>query len=528
MFRSSNNVFSTVECPDLSSTGRCTVVNCLFRHPPSKRRHSTNGEATKKAKIGSHTVSEPPTAEKIETTAEAPDPPKKDVLFVIPKELDVDSKLSRVERSECTRKLAAFFKSKGLPTPNKLAIEEEFKLANISEDHVQYREHIQHCLGIKKAPQRDPEHIFPIEVSPSPDTLPTRRKYITILAEALRHASPELKTPMLKAMEEEYKIASSNSTATYGIAIKRRIYEIRNPDKVKVVKKTAPSKQDYITELRKLCIDPVKLAKFGYIMEPPPAIQEPKQVRQCHRCKSEFKLENAHKKVLCCYHSGKVVKTASGTRIYLCCQSVLGGTDTDPCAKSDYHVFYWTSPEELHHAQPFRKTSEMWGKKKGSLEAVGIDCEMGFTTNGFELLRITAIDYISGEEVLDILVRPKGEILDLNTRWSGIAEIKEEAVSFEELITLLGEVLDADTVMVGHGLENDMNAMRLIHHTVVDTAVLYPKHRATPTFRYSLKQLAFEYLGRTIQTGEHDSGEDSLAAIDVTKYFIEQDLARNT
>ncbi|KAM9924720.1 hypothetical protein OXX59_004340 [Metschnikowia pulcherrima] len=151
---------------------------------------------------------------------------------------------------------------------------------------------------------------------------------------------------------------------------------------------------------------------------------------------------------------------------------------------------------------------------------------MGYTTKGFELLRITAVDFFSGESVLDILVRPKGKVLDLNTKWSGVAEIKEEAVSFEDSIMLLGEIADANTVMVGHGLENDMNAMRLIHNKLVDTAVLYPKHKTSPTFRFSLKQLTFQYLGRNIQAGEHDSGEDSLAAIDVTKYFIEQDLER--
>lgn len=149
---------------------------------------------------------------------------------------------------------------------------------------------------------------------------------------------------------------------------------------------------------------------------------------------------------------------------------------------------------------------------------------MGFTSQGFELLRITAIDFFSGEEAFDILVKPKGEVLDLNTRWSGVAEIKEEALSFEDSMALLGEVIDANTVMIGHGLENDMNAMRLIHTKIVDTAILYPKHKATPTFRYSLKQLAFQYLGRNIQSGQHDSGEDSLAAIDVTKHFIEQEL----
>ena len=148
---------------------------------------------------------------------------------------------------------------------------------------------------------------------------------------------------------------------------------------------------------------------------------------------------------------------------------------------------------------------------------------MGFTTRGFELLRITAVDFFSGEDIIDILVRPKGEVIDLNTKWSGIAEIKEEALNFEDLIRLLGEVIDSNTILIGHGLENDMNSMRLIHERIIDTAVLYPKHKTSPKFRFPLKYLTFKYLGRTIQSGEHDSSEDSLAAIDVVKYFINQD-----
>ena len=83
-------------------------------------------------------------------------------------------------------------------------------------------------------------------------------------------------------------------------------------------------------------------------------------------------------------------------------------------------------------------------------------------------------------------------------------------------------------MLIGHGLENVLKAMRMLHKRVIDTAILYPKHKATPKFRYSLKQLAFEYLGRVIQTGEHDSGEDSLAAIDVVKHFIKKEYEQTS
>ncbi|RJE17138.1 RNA exonuclease [Aspergillus sclerotialis] len=45
---------------------------------------------------------------------------------------------------------------------------------------------------------------------------------------------------------------------------------------------------------------------------------------------------------------------------------------------------------------------------------------MGYTTQGLELVRLTAVTWPEGKVLLDILVRPFGEILDLNSRFSGI------------------------------------------------------------------------------------------------------------
>lgn len=67
--------------------------------------------------------------------------------------------------------------------------------------------------------------------------------------------------------------------------------------------------------------------------------------------------------------------------------------------------------------------------------------------------------------------------------------------------------------MIGHGLENDLNVMRIIHRSIIDTAILYSKGK----YKVSLKNLAFEFLSRKIQSGEHDSSEDAIATMDVVK-----------
>lgn len=367
---------------------------------------------------------------------------------------------------------------------------------------------------------QDPAHILPKEVTPAPAQMSTRKHYIKVMRDIILKVDPEEETPIIKATAIEFEVASTSKTSTYVQLIKRKAYELGHPEKFKT-KSTDWTDQELLQALEKLVIPLEKLERFGYITRAPkPAI--PSSNRVCRRCSIEFKLDDQLDIGRCLYHEGKIMKKDKSTRIYTCCGAEVS-PDTDPCASAEHHVFSWSSPGEMHFFLPFKSTKLLFPTNPKACKAVGIDCEMGFTTQGFELLRITAIDFLTGEEVIDILVRPFGEVVDLNTKFSGIAQISEDAEEFQAAIARLGSVIDHETILIGHGLENDLNAMRFLHSRVVDTAILYPKHKATPKFRYSLKQLCFEFLGRTIQTGEHDSSEDSLAAIDIVKHFIKKD-----
>lgn len=515
MFRFDKNPFKLVECPDLLRFGDCSVVNCMFKHD------------VKRSRPDSEEPDEPKRIKLDEEVAESQEK-LKDVEFIIPKALTTGLNIPRSVRLSAAKRISQFIKKKGLSsTPNRFSIDKEHEIASESKTIEQYNTKVEAFTEEEQKSRVDPKFIMPIEVNPAPETLPQRRKCIEYIVAAIKQKQPDLKTPILAGIEEEHKIATKYPLkASYTHAIRKRLFEIKNPEKVKSALSRAPSKSELLSELRKNILSRETLKKYGFIMERPQEIPEFKPVRTCQRCKVEFKLEDALKEVKCCYHAGKPIKNEHNVRIYLCCGGVLGTTDSVPCATWNHHVFYWESAEEMHRAIPFVETQLVWGTKKGSLEAVGIDCEMGYTDRGFELLRITAIDFFSGEEAFDILVKPKGVVLDLNTRWSGVAEVKPEAVTFEDSIALLGEVIDSNTILVGHGLENDMNAMRLIHDKIVDTAVLYPRNKTSPTFRYALKNLAFKYLGRNIQAGQHDSGEDSIAAIDITKYFLQKDIER--
>ncbi len=48
------------------------------------------------------------------------------------------------------------------------------------------------------------------------------------------------------------------------------------------------------------------------------------------------------------------------------------------------------------------------------------------------------------------------------------------------------ELVDADTLLCGHALDNDLRSLRLVHANVVDSAALYP-HPQGPPYRSGLR-----------------------------------------
>lgn len=516
MFKKRDVYFDKLECPEIRRDKKCTILNCIFNHESelketkSKKRSLEGDELPKLVK--KFDLSDKPKEKVVKA---------QDTSYIIPKAIN-HLQIPRSDRTINVKKIAKYYLSLNHDTPNKEAIEKEYEIAESSNNLEQYKSCVTNLLEESKETNvGDPKFILPKEIKlAAPATIQVRKKFIQILVDTLKKKDSNIKTPILKATEEEFKVATESTPNTYSQSIKRKIYEFSNPDKFETkIKKLTDSA--YLTKLEELVIPRETLIKFGYIMKIPDSVV-PHSIRTCRRCNNEFKLQEQLRPIQCHYHPGKVIRKDAFNKIYECCGGIVGG-ETDSCEVSEHHVFYWSNPEEMQYALPFHTTSELFGVNNQSFKVVGIDCEMGFTTRGFELLRITAVDFFSGEDIIDILVRPKGEVIDLNTKWSGIAEIKEEAMNFEDLIRLLGEVIDSKTILIGHGLENDMNSMRLIHDRIIDTAVLYPKHKTSPKFRFPLKYLTFKYLGRTIQSGEHDSSEDSLAAIDVVKYFINHD-----
>lgn len=303
----------------------------------------------------------------------------------------------------------------------------------------------------------------------------------------------------------------------------------------------------------------IGLEKYGYVTEviPPSEIKSAMAAASsaggyevCDRCGTRFQVFPGRDEDgrltshgTCRHHWGKLNRPQSSksTRIlgqseatFPCCGQAPG---SEGCTEGETHVFNVKDPKRLSLILPFETTPG--AKDQAAKSPLAFDCEMGYTTLGMEVIRVTAVRWPSGQLVLDVLVRPYGEILDLNTRFSGIhqaafAEASEykpgqehdpEKAGLRKVASpavarqLLFDHLTPDTVLIGHAIDNDLNVCRIIHPKVVDTVMLFPHPKGLP-YRQSLKFLAQKFLNRGIQMGGadgHDSKEDSIATGDLVR-----------
>ncbi|KAH9844275.1 ribonuclease H-like protein [Rhodofomes roseus] len=387
-------------------------------------------------------------------------------------------------------------------------------------------------------------------------------QHYAVLYENILAQNPTLASE--HALRQEEEVYSKSSKFTYRNAIITSIATLKNrrkPDnashasvgtegdlarraeerkKLNALRLTAEQLKPYVMSLD-------QLRQWGYIVEIPPSEggsrpSEEGSVKTCERCSTAFKVKRREDASMdeCIYHWGKAFSTkvnGEKRRLFTCCSRPA---DSEGCERGP-HVFYESSPEDLHVRHPFSYTrgsrppddapseetsQEADGEADSALDVVALDCEMVYTTGGMRVARVSVVD-ATGKEVFDGLVKMDDgvDVIDYNTRFSGITAEAHSAALLP--LTAIRRSLDAlvssKTVIIGHALENDLRTLRMVHHQCVDTVVLFP-HPAGPPYRRALRALAKEHLGQTIQQGGgtvgHSSVEDSVATLDLVRWHV--------
>lgn len=259
--------------------------------------------------------------------------------------------------------------------------------------------------------------------------------------------------------------------------------------------------------------------------------------RRCVRCCKSFTAGSLSGAYLtpesCSFHWGKLRSRGKAEPVFTCC-NVKASRQARGCSTNTCHV--WTGvPSQggiLGPLEGYVKTKHRKSyPTNGNFGVYGLDCEMCYTLHGLELAKVTVVG-IDGRLVYETLVLPETDIIDHNTRFSGVTAKdleKGPTKNLKEVQNDLMGFINADTVLVGHGLENDLRALKMIHGVVLDTSTVFPHFYGLP-FRRSLRSLVSSYLKREIQVNSwgHDSYEDARACVELMLWKTRKDNAASS
>ncbi|KAM3619134.1 uncharacterized protein V6R79_003554 [Siganus canaliculatus] len=290
-------------------------------------------------------------------------------------------------------------------------------------------------------------------------------------------------------------------------------------------------------KLKTYLMTPEQLQEHGYPRANPEApgkaiiynLPEKKAVsdpfnKVCCRCGAEYKVNvngSCVRKEECSFHWGRLrrQKVAGGWETsYSCCAAAVG---TPGCQVAKQHVQDGRKESLDGYVTTFSKSLP----PDGNGGVFALDCEMCYTKQGLELTRVTVIDS-EMKVIYDTFVKPDSKVVDYNTRFSGVTEedLENATISLRDVQAVLLSMFSAESILIGHSLESDLLALKLIHSSVVDTAIVFP-HRLGLPYKRALRNLMADHLKRIIQDNVegHDSSEDASACMELMMWKIKED-----
>lgn len=202
--------------------------------------------------------------------------------------------------------------------------------------------------------------------------------------------------------------------------------------------------------------------------------------------------------------------------------------------------------------------SNLPNASKGSRtrKAVVLDCEMvGMTDGTSEVVSVSALDFITGDVLVDTLVKPHdmSAVQAWRTQIHGIrpsvinsAQKKKGALlhnGWKAARAALFRHMDVDTILVGHALQSDLDVLRIWHDRIVDSQILASDavvsggepqcEEETRFHQLGLHTLCKELAGFGIRQDApeghgnktHDAREDTLATREVVLWCLQNKAA---
>ncbi|XP_067838365.1 RNA exonuclease 1 homolog [Heptranchias perlo] len=243
-------------------------------------------------------------------------------------------------------------------------------------------------------------------------------------------------------------------------------------------------------------------------------------IQVCCRCGTSFSVTpegNYISKEECNYHWGRVIKrqVAGGweTR-YGCCEGSLGSVG---CQVAKLHVY-----NRKENLEGFVKTFLKLIPLDGNPGVYAVNSEMCYTRQGVGLTRVSVLS-ANLQVVYDVFVKPDNEVIDYNTRFSGVTreDLMTAKTTLPEVQAALLMMFSADTILIGHSLEKDLLALKLIHSMVIDTSVVFP-HRLGLPHKQALRNLMADYLTHDNVEGP-GSVEKGRACMELMMWKVKED-----
>lgn len=168
--------------------------------------------------------------------------------------------------------------------------------------------------------------------------------------------------------------------------------------------------------------------------------------------------------------------------------------------------------------------------KTPKFRAVALDCEMAGVAGGAgEAILLCVTDYVTGAVLMNRFVWPTERITQIRSSIHGISKSTLEAAvlqgqalhGWKQARLELWKYIDSSTILVGHALEHDLDALRIIHPLIVDSGILSINAVGIRRAQWGLKTLCAELLNFQIRKNEggiHDCLEDVLATREVVLF----------